>query len=108
MNTSHTHASLVYISGKMSGLPKQEYNALFEQAEQSLAQQGYNPINPCRMVDDTITDNMPYSELLMQDFRFISLCSAIYLLSNWQDSPGARAEKAFAEATGKTIMYQQK
>ena len=34
------------------------------------------------------------------------MCDAIYLLDNWQDSNGAKEEKALAEAKGLKIMYE--
>ena len=33
-------------------------------------------------------------------------CDAIFMLSDYKDSPGARAELAFAQAIGMEVVYQ--
>jgi hypothetical protein len=39
----------VYISGKMSGLTEEEYRKNFKDAENRLAELGYNVVNPCEL-----------------------------------------------------------
>ena len=40
-------------------------------------------------------------------FAMIDVCDAVYMLDNWQDSPGAMREHEYARHTGKAIMYAQ-
>lgn len=44
-----------------------------------------------------------YSYVLLRDQMELSTCDAICLLPDWRQSKGARAELAFAQATGKKI-----
>lgn len=37
----------------------------------------------------------------------ISTCDAIYMLSNWEISPGARMERDYAKSLGLEILYEQ-
>jgi hypothetical protein len=62
-------------------------------------------MNPVR-----ITKPMPqgttYEECMRVCMVLVGMCDAIYMLDNWEDSPGAKAEKAYAEALGLNIMYE--
>ena len=40
----------VYISGQMSGLPREEYLARFEKAEELLRGEGYDVVNPAKLL----------------------------------------------------------
>lgn len=41
------------------------------------------------------------------DEVLIQICDAIYMLSNWQDSPGACHELEYARSLGKPVIYQE-
>lgn len=47
-----------------------------------------------------------YKDYLLNDISCLKHCDAIFLCEGWEESPGCRAEKAFAEAIGLKIMYQ--
>ncbi len=47
-----------------------------------------------------ITPSEFYRLCLFEDIRALSTCDAICLLPDWRDSPGAKAELAFAKAIG--------
>ena len=97
----------IYISGRMSGLSETEIISRFRQAELELSVKDCKAICPCDFMDLFVNVGMSYSDILLRDLDILSRCDGIYLLENWKDSKGARAEKAFAEATNKIIMYQQ-
>ena len=89
----------VYISGKITGLSEKEWTDNFEAAEKALTEAGYRIINPAKVKVD-----LDYSEYLTIDIILLGRCDAIYMLDNWQDSNGARAERAAAEALNLTVI----
>ncbi len=91
----------IYISGKITG--DANYMAKFAKAEKYLKKQGYIVYNPAKEWED---EDYSYDKILSFCIDILRKCDAIYLLSNWQDSNGAKAEKAFAEAIGLEVMYQ--
>lgn len=55
---------------------------------------------------DSGFDQDYYAETLLQDLDWLKKCDAIYLLSDYQDSPGALVELAFARAIGIDVIYE--
>lgn len=98
----------VFISGKMTGLTEEEYRAKFGKAAEKLLAEGYEVFNPAtpEWNDPMHDEGLSYGEMLILDFKKIQECDALYMLSNWQDSKGATAERAFADAIGLEIMYE--
>ena len=88
----------------MSGLPRERYTMLFSLAQQSLERRGYEVINPA--AHQQASANVTYKDALATDMAMLASCDAIYMLRNWQDSPGAKAEYAFATACGMPVLYQ--
>ena len=72
------------------------------EAEKELISRGYSAVNPCMI------DGLPLSrsEYLMVDMMLLDFCDAIYMLTNWEDSEGAKAELKRAEELGLEIMYE--
>ena len=89
----------VYISGKITGLSEKEWTENFEAAEKALTDAGYRVINPAKVKVD-----LDYQEYLTIDIILLGRCDAIYLLDNWQDSNGAKVERATAEALNLTVI----
>ncbi len=108
----------IYISGKIGGklhIADETYEK-FHRAERSLTNRGWEPFNPCEpswqgfllhrrdeidtILEKKITPSDFYRLCLLEDIRALSTCDAICLLPDWRDSPGAKAELAFAKAIG--------
>lgn len=89
----------VYISGKITGLSEKEWTENFEAAEKALTEAGYRVINPAKVKVD-----LDYQEYLTIDIILLGRCDAIYMLDNWQDSNGAKVERATAEALNLTVI----
>jgi len=98
----------VYISGKISGKPKTQYQREFSEAEKFLKSMGYYVVNPAsdEYFDSHEFSNKSYREIIAIDIQVISICDTIYMLQGWEGSNGAIVENAFAKATGLTILYQ--
>ena len=93
----------IYISGKMTGLPKEEYRAKFKTASARLVEQGHTAVNPAMLDEFGLT----YAEYMAVDTTLLSFCDAIYMLDNWRNSGGAHLEWDYANTLGLVIMYEE-
>lgn len=93
----------IYIAGKISGLSEQEYHNRFKAATDYIGKQGHIPINPV----DTSHFGLPYDMQMKLCKILLESCNAIYLLSNWKDSFGAKQEKQWADEKGLEIIYEK-
>ena len=93
----------VYISGKITGVPVDIATAKFQQAEQQVMAYGYEPVNPMK---NGIDASEPWEKHMAADVPMLLECEAIYLLTDWSDSKGARIEANIAQECGMEIMYQ--
>jgi hypothetical protein len=111
----------IYISGKMRGVKDFNRDA-FYQAEDELEALGYEVFNPVRYdeevngwtlksesgsmndVPDFTTND--FDKIIKSDVDAVLSSDFIYMLKGWQDSQGAKAEKAVAEWRGKQVLYQ--
>lgn len=93
----------IYISGGISGV--KNYADNFANAEKVLRNDGYDVINPARVMSQFPIDT-PYIEYIENSLRLLDKCDAIYMLRDYQDSCGARIELLYAMATGKSILYE--
>nr|QGT51339.1 phage protein [uncultured Spirochaetaceae bacterium] len=90
----------IYIAGKISG--DKNYKAKFADAENALAKKGHSIMNPAWLVE--------YPEFQYGDYIFISdwmrsVCEAVVLLPDWEQSEGAKREKSSAVAERQKIFY---
>lgn len=92
----------IYIAGKISGMNVEDCCYKFMSAAKALREEGHFPINPLNL----IVFELNYAKYIQIDRILIRSCDAIYLLDNWEDSPGARLEREYATAIGKKILFQ--
>lgn len=95
---------LVYISGKITGLPIEEAKQKFAEAEAYLFSIGNTPVNPMKWVP--FDDAKTWHDYMKEDIKLLLNCKAIYMLKNWQQSNGATIEHDLACKLGFVIMYQ--
>lgn len=97
----------IYISGKMTGLPKEVFQAKFAEAERKLTDKGWKVFNPANDAWQSWFERQgkTYAEMLWHDMHQVMECAAIYMLDNFLESKGAKAEMAFAIAIGKEVIY---
>jgi len=116
---------VIYISGKMGEKVLSEKTiAKFNAAQKRLEKDGWEVVNPAdgqfqREAERVVTmeearwrnENIEgefdwYSYILLFDLHIVAPCDAIYMLSDWRDSPGATSEHAYALACQKEIIYE--
>ena len=91
----------IYIAGKITGLPKDEYQKAFAKAEALIVSMGHTPINPLNHVPQ----NISYDDQMHICYSLIDISQAVMMLENWVDSPGATKELIHAAKQEKKILY---
>lgn len=96
---------IVFISGKMTGLP--DYNReAFERAEEILSGMGHTVLNPANHTPLFNPEAIPHAGYISICKAMIDQCDTIYQLRGWEDSPGAKLEFQYAIHHGKQILQQ--
>jgi hypothetical protein len=94
----------VYISGQITELDLEQAKYKFNWAESWLKVRGYIPVNPMNV--SPYVEGKEWKEYMKECVAALFDCDAIYMLSNWRESKGARIEKAIAEEMKMTIMFE--
>ena len=92
----------VYIAGKITGLPQTEFVANFKNVENILKDKGNQVLNPTRLFEY----ELEYEQYMAIDRILIEAADAVYMLKNWEDSPGAMRDREHAIKLGKKIYYE--
>lgn len=92
----------VYISGKMTGLSRERIRRKFEAAAHYIFEQGDTPVNPAQL---GITQ-LDYEDYMKIDFALIDICDSVYMMNDWEESPGAIRELHYALSQGKGVIYE--
>ena len=92
----------VYIAGPMTGLPEFNFPA-FNTAAARLASDGFTPVNPA---DHGLVDGAQWGDYLRYDLAQLVGCEAIYFLTGWSHSRGARLEHSLAQALGMELRFE--
>ena len=99
----------IYISGKISGLPHEEYTSKFSLACFVLEIEGYIAVNPVDLCKDI--NGGDWEDYMDRCLPVLLKCDGIYLLKNWRESSVSTLEKEVGNALEKVkdfkIMYQQ-
>lgn len=111
----------IYIAGPMRGFDDYNYPAFDRQAK-VLEDQGWNVINPADLdrnddkpingpmqfdPDNNYEDHEYMRQALKRDMVAIcDECTAMYMMSKWETSKGAKAEWHLAKALGLDIYYE--
>ena len=97
----------IYLSGKITGREKEDYTKQFARAESFYKTSGFDVVNPVT-IGETILKNNPkakWEDFMQEDWKALRTCTHIVLLEGWEESKGAKMEKAEAEKMGIEIMY---
>jgi hypothetical protein len=103
----------IYVSGKMSGLSRDEIMFRFSRCELWLRHTtGARVVNPCRvwlfrwpwlyrLLARAVGETRVYEWVLLYDLWLLSRCDRIHMIgTDWSSSRGAKTEQAFAQAKG--------
>lgn len=118
---SQAGAMTFYIAGPMAGRPYFNFPA-FDEARDDLQRKGFNVISPADLDREVGIDPFQFErshrwdqaglrgealhQAIERDLDAIRRCDAIYMLDGWENSMGARAEKAVAEWMGLEVFFQ--
>jgi hypothetical protein len=91
----------IYIAGPMTGLPQFNRPA-FHQAALNLSFEKHVPLNPA-----SLPDGLTEADYMAVGLAMLQRADAIYLLTGWQFSVGARAEHALALKLGLEVIEQR-
>ena len=115
MNEQVTTKIKIYISGKIgTDTITDAIRTKFNEAAAFFEKQGHevvNPIDPLHQergadyLSQSVADI--YTRRLLYDLTIIATCDIVFLLPDWRDSPGAKAEVAFAAAIGKKVVVHR-
>lgn len=92
----------IYIAGKITGI-EEEARLLFEEAEFKLWGEGWQPVNPMKLDHN---HGKTWAEYMRLGVAELMKCEALFALSNWKDSEGAKIEIRLAKEVGIKIIYQ--
>lgn len=97
----------VYIAGKITGEPIEECFFKFHQAEMFVSDSRFTEaINPLKLPG--IYFGINYNRAMSICLKALRECDAIYLLRDWEQSPGAMTELIRAKEWGLEIIWQTK
>lgn len=110
----------IYIAGPMRGIKRYNFPA-FDDAAERLYAEGWDPVNPADLdlamgydPDDEPDDHdwsklpeaLSMSKIIQKDIDALLRCDAIYMLRNWENSKGAKAELSVAKWLDIEVLFE--
>lgn len=106
----------IYIAGKMRGEKCFNFEKFFYWAH-VFRNKGWNPLNPAehdclgwineKVVPDYSSNDEAYNEIIEFDLDWIEKeADVIFMMSGWEESPGAAKEHHKAKELGIEILYE--
>lgn len=92
----------VYISGAISGRNKGATAHKFAQAERYITALGFVPVNPLK---NGLPATATWEQHMKKDIALLGTCSRVLMLSDWEESKGARQELKEAIKQNKKITF---
>lgn len=93
---------IIYLAGKMTGCPNYNRTA-FILEEARLSELGHTVLSPANHIPLHNPEAISHSQYMHIGCAMIDAADAVYLLPGWEDSPGANAERKYAEYRGKIV-----
>jgi hypothetical protein len=95
---------IVYISGRITGLPESEAIENFNKAETALLEKGYTVVNPIKINHD---HDKTWESYMKEDIKAMCSCDCIYMIDGWEQSRGAKIEYQLAKDLGMELIKLQ-
>jgi hypothetical protein len=92
----------VFISGKVTGVPREKALEKFKRAEMLLMKNTFDYVNPMELVPEGATN----SEAMALCLSEVCKCDALLLLSDAKFSEGSKIEEMTAKYCGKQIFNE--
>ena len=93
-----------YIAGRISGLDESEYKKRFSDAELTVKELGFEPINPVTLPHN---HGRTWEEYMKECLMALLQCETVYALNNWRYSVGATIEVNLATSLGMSIVFEK-
>jgi hypothetical protein len=93
----------VFISGRISGLPRAEAERNFERGARMLMINTFDAINPLDLVPEEATER----EAMKACLGALTTCDAILLLNDNKFSEGSQIEEALAKYLKLQVFYEE-
>jgi hypothetical protein len=101
-----TKMPLIYVAGAYTNNPEVNMQKA-EQASIQLIRNGFAVFTPHKnFYDYQKYEDVDYETYLQIDFEIISRCNAVYVLDNWNESPGTKREIEYCDSIGIPVLYQ--
>lgn len=99
----------IYISGKITGLEKSEYERNFQEAEDNLKLLSAvtSVLNPLKATSHLNPSLHTWEQYMLVCIEELFKCDGVYALKNWYDSKGSIIEISIAKTLGKRIIYEE-
>ena len=94
----------IYLSGKISGIEDSAFE-LFEEAEKDILIDGHEVVNPIKLPHK---HDKTWEAYMKECVKALMDCDAVYALSNWKESKGARMEVKLAKKLNIRVIKQNK
>lgn len=88
----------VYIAGKISGTPRDEYIKKFNDAEELLFHNGYIVLNPAKMCDTLPV--LKHEEYMRLTSELLKMADFLFVIDGREDIEGVRMELLIAQKEG--------
>ena len=88
----------VYLAGKISGTPREEYLKKFADKEEYLFHVGYDVLNPAKMCDTLPV--LKHAEYMRLTSELLKMADYIYVIDGRNDSEGVQMELLIAQKMG--------
>lgn len=93
----------IYIAGRITGLPRNEVEAKFDEVREKLVGEGHAVFVPTVLPE---YDEVSHGDYMHICYAMIDVCDAVYMQKDWQQSKGARMELQYAADFRKEILYE--
>ena len=91
---------IIYISGRITGLPYPIAVKRFAVAARRLSELGHHPVNP---IDNGLHRDATWAEHMRADLAALRRCDGVCMLRGWERSRGAQIERRAALKRGMPI-----